>query len=173
VLGRPVASKLVYDAPHNLIWEPEGSEPRYLHRKGATPACGPDAHRSPFSCTGHPVIIPGSMGDASYVLAGAGREDLLESACHGAGRSLTRGRSAHVEEGVYRRAVERLHVVTPLDPDAPSVRCRRDILAKYHQRMKEEAPYAYKPITPVVRSVEDAGIARRVVKLWPLVTVKG
>ena len=71
--------------------------------------------------------------------------------------------------------------MTPLDSDAPSVR-RRDILAKYHQRMKEEGPYAYKPITPVVRSVEDAGIARRVAA-WrdcgrssrskDLVTVKG
>ena len=172
-LGRPVSSRLVYDAPHNLIWEPEGHGERYLHRKGATPASGPDAPGTPFSYTGHPVIIPGSMGDASYVLAGSGREDLLCSACHGAGRSLTRGRSTHVDEAVYKRAIEKLHVVTPLDPDSPSVRCRRDILAKYHQRMKEEAPYAYKPITPVVQSVEDAGIARRVVRLWPLVTVKG
>ncbi|WP_438042791.1 RtcB family protein [Sorangium sp. So ce128] len=46
-------------------------------------------------------------------------------------------------------------------------------MSKYHQRRKEEAPYAYKPITPVVRSVEEAGIARRVARLWPLVTVKG
>ncbi|WP_272417850.1 RtcB family protein [Polyangium jinanense] len=67
----------------------------------------------------------------------------------------------------------RLRVVTPSDPDSPQVRCRRDILAKYHQRMKEEAPYAYKPITPVVQSVEDAGVARRVARLWPLTTVKG
>lgn len=173
VLGRRVSTQLVYDAPHNLIWEPEAGGGRYLHRKGATPAPGPDAHRTPFSYTGHPVIIPGSMGDASYVLAGAGREDLLCSACHGAGRSLTRGRSSHVDDAVYRHAMEKLHVVTPLDPDSPSVRCRRDILAKYHQRLKEEAPYAYKPITPVVQSVEDAGIARRVARLWPLVTIKG
>ena len=172
-LGRQVTSRLVYDAPHNLIWEPEGSEPRYLHRKGATPACGPDGCAGPFAYTGHPVIIPGSMGDASYVLAGSGREDLLASACHGAGRSLTRGRSSHVDDAMYRRTMEKLHVVTPLDPEAPNVRFRRDILAKYHQRMKEEAPYAYKPITPVVRSVEDAGIARRVARLWPMVTVKG
>ncbi|WP_438035688.1 RtcB family protein [Sorangium sp. So ce204] len=173
VLGRHVTSSLVYDAPHNLIWEPDGAEPRYLHRKGATPAGGPDGEGGAFSYTGDPVIIPGSMGDSSWVLAGAGHAALLASACHGAGRSLTRGRSAHADEDVYRRAVEKLHVVTPLDPDAPQVRRRRDILAKYHQRMKEEAPYAYKPITPVVRSVEEAGIARRVARLWPLVTVKG
>jgi len=173
VLGRQVATRLVYDAPHNLIWEPSAGENRYLHRKGATPAPGADGLGGPFAFTGHPVIIPGSMGDASYVLAGAGCEDLLASACHGAGRSLTRGRASHVEEGQYRTAMERIHVVTPLDPDSPSVRRRRDILEKYHQRMKEEAPYAYKPITPVVRSVEEAGIARRVAKLAPIVTVKG
>lgn len=171
VLGRVVSSRLVYDAPHNLIWE--AGEGRYLHRKGATPAPGPDAFPSPFSYTGHPVIIPGSMGDASFVLAGHGHDALLASACHGAGRCLTRGRSSHVDDGVYRRAVDKLHVVTPLDPESATVRLRRDILEKYHQRLKEEAPYAYKPITPVVQSIEDAGIARRVARLWPLVTVKG
>ncbi len=171
VLGREVKSRLVYDAPHNLIWD--AGEGRYLHRKGATPAPGPDSFPSPFAYTGHPVIIPGSMGDASFVLAGHGHDALLSSACHGAGRCLTRGRSSHVDDGLYRRAMDKLHVVTPLDPDAPSVRLRRDILEKYHQRLKEEAPYAYKPITPVVQSVEDAGIARRVARLWPLVTVKG
>ncbi|MBK8251917.1 MAG: RtcB family protein [Polyangiaceae bacterium] len=171
VLGRKVSSKLVYDAPHNLIWDM--GDHRFLHRKGATPAPGPNGQPGPFSYTGHPVIIPGSMGDASYVLAGEGCDHLLSSACHGAGRSLTRGKSTHVDDGHYRSVMEKLHVVTPLDPNAPDVRRRRDILAKYHARMKEEAPYAYKPITPVVKSVEDAGIARRVARLWPLVTVKG
>lgn len=172
-LGRRVSARLVYDAPHNLIWEPEGGEQRFLHRKGATPALGPDGFASPFRFTGHPVIIPGSMGAASYLLAGAGNDALLASACHGAGRALTRGRSGHVDDRVYHDAMSRLRVVTPIDPDSPQVRCRRDILAKYHQRMKEEAPYAYKPITPVVQSVEDAGVARRVARLWPLTTVKG
>ena len=60
-----------------------------------------------------------------------------------------------------------------IDPRSPEVRYRRDILEKYHRRMKEEAPYAYKPITPVVQSIEDAAVARRVARLWPLVTVKG
>lgn len=172
-LGREVASHLVYDAPHNLIWEPSEGSDRYLHRKGATPAPGPDGSRGPFGYTGHPVIIPGSMGDASYVLAGSGCEDLLASACHGAGRSLTRGASARVDDTVFAKTTEALHVVTPIDPDAPEVRRRRDVLDKYKQRLKEEAPYAYKPVTAVVRSVEDAGIARRVAKLKPLVTVKG
>ncbi|MDC3961925.1 RtcB family protein [Polyangium jinanense] len=173
VLGRTVETRLVYDAPHNLIWEPEGRAGRFLHRKGATPAPGPDPFESPFQYTGHPVIIPGSMGDASWVLAGLGNEALLASACHGAGRSLTRGQASHVSDDVYRESTGKLDVVTPIDPDAPSLRGRRDILEKYHRRMKEEAPYAYKAITPVVRSVEDAGVARRVVRLAPIATVKG
>ncbi len=173
VLGRDVGARLVYDAPHNLVWEPEGADLRFLHRKGATPALGPDPFASPFQYTGHPVIIPGSMGASSWVLAGSGNDALLASACHGAGRSLTRGRSTHVDDAVYRKAMEPLRVVTPIDPAAPSVRFRRDILENYHRRMKEEAPYAYKPITPVVQSVEDAGVARRVARLWPLITVKG
>ena len=173
VLGRRVDTKLVYDAPHNLIWEPEGSRGRYLHRKGATPAIGPDPFKSPFSTSGHPVIIPGSMGDSSWVLAGLGNEALHASACHGAGRCLTRGQASHLSDEHYRKTTEKLHIVTPIDPDAPELRTRRDILEKYHRRMKEEAPSAYKAITPVVQSVEDAGVARRVARLWPMATVKG
>ncbi|MFI5299616.1 MAG: RtcB family protein [Polyangiales bacterium] len=168
--GREVATKLVYDAPHNLIWEQ--GEGRYLHRKGATPALGME-ESGPFAYTGHPVIVPGSMGAASYLLAGSGNEQALCSACHGAGRAMTRGKSIHVDDGIYREATERLHVVTPIDPEAPNVRHRRDILAKYHSRMKEEAPYAYKSITAVIESIESAGVARQVARLWPLVTVKG
>lgn len=178
VLGRRVEARLIYDAPHNLIWEPEpeseGLAARYLHRKGACPALGPAPQEpGPFRYTGHPVIIPGSMGAASYLLAGAGNEAALQSACHGAGRSLTRGQSGHVDDEVYRRAMAPLKVVTPIDPEAPAVRLRRDILSKYHQRMKEEAPFAYKPITPVIQTVEEAQVARQVARLWPLLTVKG
>lgn len=169
-LGRQVSARLVYDAPHNLVWE---EEHRFLHRKGATPALGADGGRGPFGYTGHPVIIPGSMGASSYVLAGEGNTAALCSACHGAGRSLTRGKSGHVSDEVYASAMERVRVVTPIDPESPAVRTRRDILAKYHQRLKEEAPFAYKPITPVVQTVEEAGVARRVARLFPLVTVKG
>ncbi len=172
-IGRTIEARLIYDAPHNLVWESPHDEDRYLHRKGATPAPGPDSFESPFTFTGHPVIIPGSMGDASWVLAGLGNDELLASACHGAGRCLTRGQAAHANDELYRRTTEKLEVVTPIDPESPQLRHRRDILEKYHRRMKEEAPYAYKAITPVVQSVEDAGIARRVAKLWPMATVKG
>ena len=174
VLNRPVHSSLVYDAPHNLIWEPEGTENMYLHRKGACPALGPTPTMSgPFKYSGHPVIIPGSMGSSSYVLAGEGNTDALSSACHGAGRSLTRGRASHVDDGDYAKSMESIRVITPIDPDSVQVRSRPDILAAYHHRVKQEAPYAYKSVGPVVQTVEDAGIARRVVRLWPIMTVKG
>lgn len=171
VLGRDVEARLIYDAPHNLIWDGDV----HLHRKGACPALGPDpaATASPFRYTGHPVIIPGSMGAASYLLAGEGNASALCSACHGAGRSLSRGKSRHVDEKKYRDTFERLRVVTPIDPTSPSVRLRRDVLAEYHDRLKEEAPYAYKDITPVVQTVEDARVARRVARMWPLLTIKG
>ena len=174
VLGRRVESRLVYDAPHNLVWEKEGGADAYLHRKGACPAPGPDVGSAgPFRFTGHPVIIPGSMGAASYVLAGQGSDASLRSACHGAGRTLSRGKSRNVDEHTYSETLSRLRVVTPIDPDAADVRLRRDVLAKYHDRLREEAPYAYKDVTPVVQTVEDAGIARRVARLWPLLTIKG
>jgi tRNA-splicing ligase RtcB len=174
VLQRPVATRLIYDAPHNLIWAHEGGPDTYLHRKGACPALGPDvASAGPFRFTGHPVIIPGSMGAASYLLAGTGNAASLCSACHGAGRSLSRGKSRHVDEATYQDTFSRLRVVTPIDPNAADVRFRRDVLAQYHDRLKEEAPYAYKDITPVVQTVEDAAVARRVARMWPLLTIKG
>ena len=106
-------------------------------------------------------------------MAGEGNKEALESACHGAGRSLTRGQTGHVDSSIYASSMENLRVVTPIDPKSYEVRSRPDILAAYHKRVKEEAPYAYKPITPVVQTVEDSGIAKKVARLWPLMTVKG
>lgn len=181
VLGRQVQAKLIYDAPHNLIWADDkpgarahGEAEVHLHRKGACPALGPDpSSTGPFRYTGHPVIIPGSMGASSYLLAGRGNEAALCSACHGAGRALSRGKSRNVDEDTYRDTFSRLRVVTPIDPKSAEVRLRRDVLAQYHDRLKEEAPYAYKDITPIVQTVEDAQVAGRVARLEPLLTIKG
>jgi len=157
-IGRRVSGTLVSDAPHNLIWSLGGH--RFLHRKGACPALGAMPEQpGPFRYTGHPVLVPGSMGDSSFVLAGAGNEALLASACHGAGRALARGRAEHVSEELYTQAMASLRVVTPIDPEAPLIRSRRDLVAKHHQRLKEEAPYAYKPITPVIQTIEEANVA--------------
>jgi tRNA-splicing ligase RtcB len=127
----------------------------------------------PFRYTGHPVIIPGSMGASSYLLAGAGNDSALASACHGAGRSISRGKAVHADPKLVEASLGKLRVVTPIDPEAPETRLRRDILERHQDRLKEEAPYAYKDVTPVVGTVEDAGIARRVARLWPLLTIKG
>ncbi|MBX9693263.1 MAG: RtcB family protein [Cyanobacteria bacterium] len=171
--GRTVGHKLIYDAPHNLIWN-DGD--RFIHRKGACPALGSHhlTEGDPYEYYGIPVIIPGSMGSASYLLAGAGNDSLLSSACHGAGRSVTRlkARQSKNEER-YRLTGESLRVITPIDPDSPEIKGRPDILAQYHSRLMEEAPYAYKPITPIIESVEAAGIARSIARLRPILTIKG
>ena len=164
--GRTIDAKLVYDAPHNLVFR-DGDT--CLHRKGATPAHGP----SGTDWLGKPVIIPGSMGAASFLLAGHGLEDALESTCHGAGRALSRGRAAHVPRERFDAATKALRIVGPIDPRSPALARRRDILEKFQQRVMEEAPYAYKPVEPVVDSVVEAGVARKVARLFPLCTVKG
>ncbi|WP_146645563.1 RtcB family protein [Labilithrix luteola] len=165
-IGRTLATRLVYDAPHNLVFRDDDV---CLHRKGATPAHGPTAS----DWVGKPVIIPGSMGAASFLLAGSGHEASLESACHGAGRALSRGRAAHVSRDVFVRETGALRIVGPIDPKSPALVRRRDLLARYEKRVMEEAPYAYKAVEPVVESVEHSGIARKVARLFPLCTVKG
>lgn len=142
----------------------------FLHRKGATPAEGPS---NPNEWMGKPVIIPGSMGSASYLLTGCGNDEALDSACHGAGRLMPRGEASHIDDAIFDKETEHLRLVTPIDPKSPQMQMRKDILKKIKERIKEEAPYAYKPITPVIESVTGAGIARVVVKLMPMCTVKG
>lgn len=173
-LNTDVNASLLYDAPHNLIWEDDPEPGAYTHRKGACPAYGPEhLTHGPFQYTGQPVIIPGSMGASSYVMAGRGNTHALCSACHGAGRSISRGKARHIDEQTYREAIAPLRIVTPIDPDAHNVRSRRDILDKYHQQLKEEGPFAYKSITSVVQTVTDASIASPVARTWPLLTIKG
>ncbi len=167
VIGIDIDFRLIYDAPHNLVFQKGGN---YLHRKGATPAEGPSQSSE---WMGKPVIIPGSMGSASYLLTGLGNEDALSSACHGAGRLMPRGEASHVDDEVFDKETENLRLVTAVDPKSPQMQLRKDILKKYKARIKEEAPYAYKPITPVIESITEAGIARVVAKLIPLCTVKG
>lgn len=166
VLGEPPAFTVVGDAPHNLIWAPEGGVVR--HRKGATPAVGPGGAGA-HAFSGEPVLIPGSMGDRSFVLAGTGCDEALCSASHGAGRALARGAAARRED----RAFEQLTVVTPVDPRALMAEGRADLLDVMRARLREEAPGAYKPARPVVDSVVAAGAARPVAELRPILTVKG
>lgn len=167
VIGTNLDTRLIYDAPHNLVFHKKNN---FLHRKGATPAEGPT---NPSDWIGAPVIIPGSMGSASYLLTGLGNEEALESACHGAGRSMARGEASHVDDKIFDQQTEKLRIVSKIDYNSPQMQMRRDIMSKVKERIKEEAPYAYKPITPIIKSIEHAEIARPVAKLMPLCTIKG
>lgn len=159
---------LVYDAPHNFIW-PEG-EQSWLHRKGATPARGfEELQQTPFAYTGEPVLVPGSMGASSFVLAGGGSADALHSASHGAGRQQARGEAMRVSPAEFDQFLEDFRVVTPLDWKS----ARSDIRKKKLEELKQEAPFAYKGIGPIIDTLEQSQIAQPVAELRPLLTVKG
>ncbi len=160
-LGREVGARLVYDAPHNLIWDQGGG--RTIHRKGACPADGPSPDAM-FS-SGHPVIIPGSMGASSYVLRGHGSEASLCSACHGAGRQAPRQQARRGSSA----ELEPLRIVTKVEQQ----KLRRDVRENWERSLLEEAPSCYKDVAPVIETVTGAGIASKVARLWPLLTVKG
>jgi tRNA-splicing ligase RtcB len=156
--------RVVYDVAHNVakIEEHHGRQV-CVHRKGATRAFGPGEHDVPaaYRAVGQPVLIPGSMGTASFVLVGcaAARDLALASACHGAGRAMSRSASKkQVEGAALRRQLEARGVV---------VRCPSDA------ELAEEAPAAYKDVDRVVDVIERAGIARKVARLAPLGVLKG
>ncbi|HEX2205589.1 MAG TPA: RtcB family protein [Longimicrobium sp.] len=167
--------RLLYDAPHNFIWREErGGERWAVHRKGACPARGyEEMAGTPFAYFGEPVLVPGSMGASSFVLAGQGNPEALSSASHGAGRALSRGDALRGHDEEFRRFLERFRVVGPLDLRRPDVRLRRDIVQRKLDEIKQEAPHAYKGIGPVVETLAGAGLARPVVELTPLMTIKG
>ncbi|GAA3446147.1 RtcB family protein [Planomonospora venezuelensis] len=166
------AADLVYDAPHNLLWrEPDG---QVVHRKGATPAGGyAEVAGGPYEMWGEPVIVPGSMGAASYVLRGCGDPRTLASACHGAGRRVRRGAAARASDAELDAFLREFRVVTPLDHRDPAVARRSDVMAAWRRDLKQEAPWVYKDIGPVVSSLRRAGVAEPVAELRPLLTVKG
>jgi tRNA-splicing ligase RtcB len=166
-------TRVIYDAPHNLMW-PEADGRAFIHRKGATPAGGwEQVAGTAYEHWGEPVIVPGSMGAPSYLLLGAGHAGALCSACHGAGRLLSRGAAMQVDDAELDAFLSAFRIVTPLDPRRPDLRGRRDILAKWRQEVKQEAPFAYKNITPVMETLRDGGVARPVAEFFPLLTVKG
>jgi tRNA-splicing ligase RtcB len=164
-------ARLLYDAPHNLFWQ-DGE--RVVHRKGATPAGGHEAMAGgPYAMWGEPVIVPGSMGAASFVLRGHGDPRTLASACHGAGRRVPRGASARGNDAELDAFLREFRVVTPLDHRDPMVARRSDVMAAWRRDLKQEAPWAYKDIGPVVSSLRGGGVATPVAELRPLLTVKG
>jgi tRNA-splicing ligase RtcB len=166
--GLPTSLRLVYDVAHNMgkiEWHMvEGTRMQLcVHRKGATRAFGPDAEEiSPdYRAVGQPVLVPGSMGTASYVLAGTAgaMAQTFGSSCHGAGRMLSRTAAKKRVRGAEVR--EQL--------SAQGIHVRAGSLPG----LAEEAPFAYKPVEQVVEVVERAGIARISARLEPLLVVKG
>lgn len=157
---------LVFDVAHNLAkieTHVVGGRPRELcvHRKGATRAFGPGNPALPddLRAVGQPVIIPGSMGTASWVLAGLEDNPAFFTAAHGAGRMMSRTKAKKIESGAE---VER-----DLERQGISVRPGSVRL------LAEEAPYAYKDVDEVVEVCDRAGLARKVARLVPLGVVKG
>ena len=159
---------LIYDVSHNTCkLEPhtvDGQTRRlYVHRKGATRAFGPGHPALPGELRdiGQPVLIGGSMGTASYILAGTetGLTRAFSSACHGAGRAMSRHQAARQWHG--RALVDEL-AGRGILIRSPSLR-----------GVAEEAPGAYKDVSAVVEAADRAGLARKVAKLKPLVCIKG
>ena len=160
--------KLMYDVAHNIAKVEthlvDGKQAQVIvHRKGATRAFGPGFEELPesYKLLGQPVIIPGSMGTCSYVLAGAARSNELTfgSCCHGAGRRLSRtAAKKQVNAPVLKENLKEKGIY---------------VEAGSFKGLAEEAPIAYKDVNIVVETVIDSGIAKKVAKLKPVVVVKG
>lgn len=157
---------LVYDVSHNLAKlerHTTGGSSRLLcvHRKGATLALPPGHLDLPVDLrgVGQPVLVPGSMGTASYVLVGVAPGGAFSSACHGAGRTMSRHAALRqVRAEALRRELESAGVA---------------VRASSARGLAEEAPLAYKDVDEVVLTCERAGLARRVARLRPVGVVKG
>jgi tRNA-splicing ligase RtcB len=159
---------LLYDVSHNTCKVEEhradgGVKKLFVHRKGATRAFGPGHPDIPeaLRAAGQPVLIGGSMGTGSYVLAGTRESEALafSSACHGAGRAMSRHQALRNWKG--REVVDSL-AARGILIRSPSMR-----------GVAEEAPEAYKDVTAVVDAAHAAGLARKVARLEPLVCIKG
>jgi tRNA-splicing ligase RtcB len=158
----------VYDVAHNIAkieeYEVDGRRTKLcIHRKGATRAFGPGQPELPeiYRAVGQPVLVPGDMGTASYVLVGT--EEAMKasfgSTCHGAGRVLSRRAAKRQIRGDKLKA----------ELEAQGIQVRAGSMPG----LAEEAPDAYKDIERVVNVVHRAGLAHKVAKLRPLAVMKG
>jgi tRNA-splicing ligase RtcB len=158
----------VYDIAHNMgkieTHRLEGQEIQVcVHRKGATRAFGPGFKGLPeeYQPIGQPVLVPGSMGTASWVLLGTqgSMEKSFGSTCHGAGRMMSRSRA--------RKSVWGEDLRNQLEAQGIHIR------AGSMSGLAEEAPQAYKDVDMVVDTVAGAGIALKVARLRPVAVIKG
>lgn len=165
-IGEKLGMDLVFDVAHNLAKvETHVVDGREIdvcvHRKGATRAFGPGHPDLPpdLRKTGQPVLVPGSMGTASWVLRGVEGNPAFGSAAHGAGRVMSRKKAKSKSSGA--RVRDRL--------EASGVSVRPGSV----KLLSEEAPYAYKDVDSVASVCEGAGLASRVARLRPLGVIKG
>lgn len=155
---------LVYDVAHNMAkLETHHGVEYVVHRKGATRAFGPGSKEIPkeYQKVGQPVLIPGSMGTASYVLAGTreGMEETFGSCCHGAGRQMSRMRAKKtMDYNTLRRELEAKGII---------------IKAGSAREVLEEAPEAYKDVDAVVEVCHQVGIGKKVARMRPVAVIKG
>ena len=166
--GIPADLKTVYDLAHNIgklenLFIDGKMQQVFVHRKGATRALGKHHDNLPeiYQETGQPVLVPGSMGTHSWVLAGnkMAEKKSLNSCCHGAGRVLSRSKA--------RKKINASELISHLKQKGITV------LAGSYRTLSEEAPQAYKAVDDVVDTITSVGIARKVALLTPLAVVKG
>jgi len=167
-LGTDGELEVVYDVCHNIAKIEEHvvhgtSCTCCVHRKGATRALGGDHGElaSKFNGIGQPVLVPGDMGTASYVLAGpvSGSNQAFSSSCHGAGRQLSRTQARNSIDGLALQEELREKGIA-VYANTPNV-------------LSEEAPDAYKDVDEVIRLTTEAGLARPVARLRPFCVIKG
>jgi len=167
-LGVDGEATLLYDVSHNIAKiEDHNIDGRNckccVHRKGATRAFSGDSEdiSSKFSEVGQPVLVPGDMGTASWILAGpkAGNNRAFGSSCHGAGRALSRTAA--------RKLIDSEALAEDLEAKGIIIH------AKTGNILSEEAPAAYKDVDEVISLTEGAGLARAVARLRPVAVIKG
>lgn len=168
MVSSEVELNTIYDVSHNIgkrEWHMVNGKKTELlmHRKGATRAFGPGSLETPqaYRSVGQPVLIPGTMGTASYVLVGtdAGMDITFGSSCHGAGRKMSRMKAKNMVRGTtLRKELARQGIIIRCDSEAG---------------LAEEAPIAYKDVESVVDVVQQVKIANKVARLKPLAVIKG
>jgi tRNA-splicing ligase RtcB len=168
ILGEKEELRVIYDVCHNIAklerHRVAGRDRKVIvHRKGATrafPAARPEVPEA-YKAIGQPVLIPGSMGTASYVLVGTegAMEETFGTTCHGAGRVMSR--TAAKKSAYAANARQRLE--------------ERGILVRAETRdgISEEIPEAYKDVDAVINVVHSAGLSKRVARLKPIGVIKG
>ena len=168
MFGTQINVQTLYDVSHNIGKIEEHTindtpQTVVVHRKGATRSFGPGNKAIPekYQSVGQPVLIPGTMGTASYVLVGTQEAEQISfgSTCHGAGRRLSRmAAKKKIGGDELRKQLEAQGIV---------------ICCRSNKGLAEEAPFAYKDIANVVDIVDSVGIAKKVVRLKPLAVIKG